>query len=231
MSDNEIRKFGPKAADHPGVGPASPGSEYQAELRRLTNLVNAKVQEVKALLGRRIVSVVFGHHKDAPRPFALYRPGFGPIADGVEFPDSQVALRELRQGRAARITTYDQMDTLKEGHPDDFGPDGVQVVWLSDELESLASMEQQRDAARADAERMRPVMDAVRTWYGATPATSTADSAVVVAWEQHCEATGECYTCGRPRCPECKVCPLCAGDGHDEGCSRQGDEYEAEENA
>lgn len=35
--------------------------------------------------------------------------------------------------------------------------------------------------------------------------------------------------CGRPRCPECKVCPICSGDGHAESCSREGDEYTPEQ--
>lgn len=29
-------------------------------------------------------------------------------------------------------------------------------------------------------------------------------------------------------CTECRICLRCGGDGHDEGCSQEGSEYDAE---
>ena len=39
-----------------------------------------------------------------------------------------------------------------------------------------------------------------------------------------------CEDCGSTAnvCPECGICVPCSGDGHDEGCPREGDEYTAE---
>lgn len=38
-----------------------------------------------------------------------------------------------------------------------------------------------------------------------------------------------CDLCGQPVCPDCRVCLPCGGDGHDEGCPREGDEYTPEQ--
>jgi hypothetical protein len=107
--------------------------------------------ELTALKGARLLSVVFGHHHGAPRPFVLYRrDGYAPrdhnrVALGAEFADGAVALRLVNDGGWTTIST---------GGAESFAGDDCLVIWLSDELEPLAAMETERDA-------MRPVVEAL----------------------------------------------------------------------
>lgn len=96
------------------------------------------------LHGSRLLSVVFGHHPGAPRPFALYRnPPRTLVALGAEFPGGAIALRLANDGG---------WTTRSDGGAEAFAAgDGLEVVWLSDELDSLAAVEAERDEARAAA--------------------------------------------------------------------------------
>jgi hypothetical protein len=97
--------------------------------------------------------VVFGHHKGAPRPFALYRKndatgisGTGTVAEGAVFSDGTAVLRWLTEWPTSVVFHDRGIEAIEKIH----GHGGAtEIVWLSDELESLAVMEQQRDAARA----------------------------------------------------------------------------------
>jgi hypothetical protein len=116
-------------------------NEASAEVERLR-------AELKAIKGNRLVSAVFGHHKGAPRPFALYRrPGRGLVALGAEFPDGAVALRLANDGG---------WTTRSEDGADALAADtDTEIVWLSDELEPLAETEQKLDVALAEVERLK----------------------------------------------------------------------------
>jgi hypothetical protein len=118
------------------------------------------------LRGARILSVVFGHHKGAPRPFALYRKndatgisGTGIVAEGAAFSDGTAVLRWLTEWPTSVVFHDRGIEAIEKIH----GHGGAtEIVWLSDELESLAVMEQQRDEARARLAAAQPVIDAAR---------------------------------------------------------------------
>jgi hypothetical protein len=124
--------------------------------RRLLDL-EADLRHTRAQLNdlrsSRILSVVFGHHKGAPRPFALYRKndatgisGTGIVAEGAVFSDGTAVLRWLTEWPTSVVFHDRGIEAIEKIH----GHGGAtEIVWLSDELDSLAAMEQQRDAARA----------------------------------------------------------------------------------
>ena len=121
--------------------------------------VPALLDEIDRLNRERVVSVVFGHHKGAPRPFALYRrsdvtgvSGTGIVAEGAAFSDGTAVLRWLSEWPTSVVFHDRGIEAIEQIH----GHGGAtQVVWLSDELEPLAAMEQERDALRAELERLR----------------------------------------------------------------------------
>jgi hypothetical protein len=109
-----------------------------SELTRERDEAQAEITEIK---NNRLISAIFGHHEGAPKPFSLYRPGTrgrGLAALGAEFPDGAVALRLANDGG---------WTTATDGGAEQFRRDGIEIVWLSDELESLAEMEQQLERA------------------------------------------------------------------------------------
>lgn len=120
-------------------------TRWEAELGRLR-------AELQATKNNRVVSAIFGHHKGAPKPFALYRredqtgvSGTGVVATGCEFDDGTAALRWRSQYTSTAV--YASMGDVEAVH----GHGGrTQIVWLSDELEPLAEVEQQRDRALAE---------------------------------------------------------------------------------
>lgn len=110
-----------------------------ADLDRITDERDEALAELKTTQNARLLSVIFGHHKGAPKPFALQRRnGHALVALGAEFPDGAVALRLVNDGG---------WTTKSDGGAELFCDDGTEIVWLSDELELLAEMEQQRDHA------------------------------------------------------------------------------------
>jgi hypothetical protein len=74
------------------------------------------------------------------------------------------------------------------------------------------------------ADDLWPLLRAIATWYSARSISVTVAGDLALAWETFTDTTGLCEFCTRPRCPECLVCPRCAGDGHSEQCSRTDDE-------
>lgn len=127
--------------------------EALEEARVDRDAARADLAKVK---GDRILSVVFGHHKGAPRPFALRMPGRNerePRQLGAQWPDEFVVI----QGSTGGAVPFRAMDAAIRTYTDD----GVvpEVVWLSDELDSLAAMEAERDA-------MRPVVEAAEAVVG-----------------------------------------------------------------
>lgn len=141
--------------------------QWMAEARRLRDEVATLTAERDAattaladLKTQRILSVVFGHHKGAPRPFALRRredvsgvSGTGVVALGAEWPDGLVVLRWTSDWPTSVVFHDRGIESVEAIH----GHGGkTQVVWLSDEIADLAEMEQERDQARAElAERTR----------------------------------------------------------------------------
>ena len=97
--------------------------------------------EIEALKGARLLSVLFGHHEGAPKPFALQRRNGQRelVALGAEFPDGAVALRLANDGG---------WTTMSTGGAAQFGDANTEILWLSDELEPLAAMEAEVDALR-----------------------------------------------------------------------------------
>ncbi len=134
--------------------------EFAANYRAIAAERDTAVVELAELKGKRILSVVFGHHKGAPRPFALRRredvsgvSGTGVVALGAEWPDGLVVLRWTSDWPTSVVFHDRGIESVEAIH----GHGGkTEVVWLSDEIADLAEMEQERDAARAElAERTR----------------------------------------------------------------------------
>lgn len=131
----------------------------------------AESAEVERLRAERVVSVVFSHAKDAPRPFALYRDqdatgvsGTGVVAQGAEWPDGLVVLRWTGAWPTSVVFHDRGIESVEAIH----GHGGkTRVVWLSEELEPLAAMEQERDAARAEVAAVQRVVDAARAYEAA----------------------------------------------------------------
>jgi hypothetical protein len=92
-------------------------------------------------------------YRGAPRPFALYRrsdstgiSGTGVVAEGCAFNDGSAVLRWLSDWPTSVVFHDRGMEAIEKVH----GHSGAtQVVWMSDELQPLAEMEQERDQARA----------------------------------------------------------------------------------
>jgi hypothetical protein len=137
-------------------------SQFHAWEKRLASqadeiaALRAENQKIK---NERILSVVFGHHKDAPRPFVLCRredvsgvSGTGIVAEGAAFSDGTAVLRWLSDWPTSVVFHDRGIEAIEKIH----GHSGAtKVVWCSDELEPLAEMEQQRDAARAELASLR----------------------------------------------------------------------------
>lgn len=132
-----------------------PDAEFVAHARED---VPALLAEVDRLHVERITSVIMSHHRDAPRPFVLYRrtdatgvSGTGVVAEGCAFNDGSAVLRWLSDWPTSVVFHDRGIEAIETVH----GHNGAtQVVWVSEELEPLADMEQQRDEARAEVERL-----------------------------------------------------------------------------
>jgi hypothetical protein len=131
--------------------------DLRAQVATLTAERDAATAALVALKGQRVVSAVFGHHKGAPRPFALRVTGERePRYLGAQWPDNAVLLRCSNPEPGRGFMPWSSIEDMAA----DFDED-LEVVWLSDEIADLAEMEQERDAARAElAERTREQDDA-----------------------------------------------------------------------
>lgn len=105
--------------------------------------------ELQATRNNRLISAIFGHHKGAPRPFALYRrqdvtgvSGTGVVATGAVFEDGVTVVRWF--GVHPSTVIWPSLEDAAHVH---LHGGKTQIVWLSDELEPLAEMEQERDRA------------------------------------------------------------------------------------
>jgi hypothetical protein len=119
---------------------------------------DAALAQIEALKGARLISVIFGHHKGAPRPFALHQGRERePAYLGTQWLDGYVV---VRPGPSGGVMPWRSIDAALA----DFAASGqdLRVVWLSDELESLAEMEQQRDAALAELAAVNATIAEVR---------------------------------------------------------------------
>lgn len=148
-----------EAADALEIALAPPlGWESVAALQEAYEQALAERDRIRA---GHVISVIFGGHPGAPRPFALYRPPSRTLlALGAEFPDGAVALRLANDGG---------WTTRSDGGAEGFakganeGAD-AEVVWLCDELEPLAAMEAERDQALAHLDRALKVVQAAQAW-------------------------------------------------------------------
>ena len=124
-----------------------------AELRRQVAAAEATIDRLNAeldhaqsryteLRNSRILSVVFGHHKGAPRPFALRGEAGITLALGAEWPNGAVALQWIVPGLEGGWHTR-QSGGVDEINTNQRLLDGgeFEVIWLSDELPALAEQE------------------------------------------------------------------------------------------
>jgi hypothetical protein len=127
--------------------------------------------DLTKLKGDRILSVIFGHHKGAPRPFALHRrqdvsgvSGTGVVALGCEFEDGLVVLRWTPDWPTSVVFHERGIESVEAIH----GHDGrTVVVWLSDEFEPLAEAEQRNEQLAAENARLRQQLTGVEEERGA----------------------------------------------------------------
>jgi hypothetical protein len=128
-------------------------------------------EDLKTLKNERILSVIFAHHKGAPKPFALYRredstgvSGTGVVATGAEFDDGVVVLRWRSEWPTSVVFHERGMQSVEAIH----GHGGrTEVVWLSDELEPRAELERRAEAAEAKLAAYQPLVNAARAFVSA----------------------------------------------------------------
>lgn len=116
---------------------------------KLAEAVHKLLAELKATRNNRLIAAIFGAHKGAPRPFALYRhqdetgaSGTGLVATGSVFDDGVTVIRW--RGERPSTVVWSSIEDAERVH----GHGGkTQIVWLSEDLGTLAEMEQQRDDA------------------------------------------------------------------------------------
>jgi hypothetical protein len=102
--------------------------------------------EVKRLATARLVLAVFGTPDDAPQPFSLCR-DTKVVGLGVQWPGGAVTIKWTPPERLATVTSHSLEDALAVA---DF-PDGtLGVVWLSEDLGTLAEAEERAIRAEAD---------------------------------------------------------------------------------
>lgn len=123
--------------------------------------LQAALTELKS---QRVVSAVFSHHAGAPRPFALR----GRLANdtnretlalGAEWPDGAVALRFTIPGLEGGWHTRSEggVDAINAGQQL-IGEPEFEVIWLSDEIETLAEAAASgRAQAAADVRKLQGV--------------------------------------------------------------------------
>ena len=104
----------------------------------------------------RIMSVVFGHHGDAPKPFALLTSTREPVALGAEFPDGAVAMR-LENNLGWQTWSDGGAQGIVDRARDSTGTEYI-VLWLSDELDPLAGLEAQLEEAEEVIRILREVL-------------------------------------------------------------------------
>lgn len=111
-------------------------------------------EELKAVKGNRLVSAVFAMPQGQPHPkvFALYRAGDGQVAMGVQFPDGAIMVRWTGDAEFPLTTINEHPKESVEGM---LGDDRTTVVWLSEELESLAQQEKRAEEAEAQLQAVR----------------------------------------------------------------------------
>jgi len=182
---------GPEA-DCPVHGAVRAFNEAQREIEALR-------AEITKLKNGRLLSVLFGHHKGAPRPFALQRrAGYALVALGAEFPDGAVALRLANDGG---------WTTKSEGGAQQFSNGDMEILWLSDELESLAVMEAELEATIAqltDAEKHSQCASAPE-FAASAPAQSSECASALIEGALHSD-TQEGSVRRAADSPKCSVC-------------------------
>jgi hypothetical protein len=102
--------------------------------------------EIQRLAAARLVLAVFGVPDDAPQPFSLCR-DTEIVGLGVQWPGGAVTIKWTPPERLATVTSHSLEDALAVA---DF-PDGtLGVVWLSEDLGTLAEAEERAIRAKAE---------------------------------------------------------------------------------
>lgn len=141
-------------------------ARLRTELERMTIERNGAAAEVMRLRSGHVPSVVFGHHPDAPRPFALRHPGRRELSYlGVQWPDGYVVVRPGPDGDF--MPWRGGVDAMLA----DFAASAytLELVWLLDEtLEeqagALADVERMEQAVVAQAGAFAEVMNERDRW-------------------------------------------------------------------
>lgn len=127
------------------------------DLDALIRTVEALQAETSRLKGERLMSVIFGTPQDAGKPFVLHRhhdvsgvSGTGIVADGFEFPDGRVCMRW--RGEDGSTVIHDSIETVEKIHG--HGGNTV-VVWISEDLGTMAEAEARIEELEAEVERLR----------------------------------------------------------------------------
>lgn len=104
--------------------------------------------EVKQLRAYRLVMAVFGVPEDAPQPFALLDDDNKPFALGVQWPGGAVTVKSTPPERLGNVTSASLDDYFTQ-----YG--AAPVVWLSEDLGTLAEHEERAMAAEQAVARVR----------------------------------------------------------------------------
>jgi hypothetical protein len=121
------------------------GDDDALTVLQLRAELTAALDEVQRLAAARLVLAVFGAPDDAPQPFSLCR-DTEIVGLGVQWPGGAVTIKWTPPDRLATVTSASLADALAVHDPD--GTLGV--VWLSEDLGTLAEAEER--AIRAEAE-------------------------------------------------------------------------------
>jgi hypothetical protein len=126
------------------------GEQHLTDLMTIADKNLARAEraeaEIQRLAAARLVLAVFGTPDDAPQPFSLCR-DTKVIGLGVQWPGGAVTIKWTPPDRMATVTSTSLEDALAVA---DF-PDGtLGVVWLSEDLGTLAEAEERAIRAEAD---------------------------------------------------------------------------------
>lgn len=131
-------------------------TDVMAELLDAKRRAEQAETEVKRLSIARVMMTIFGVPEEAPQPFTLIGDDDKPFALGVQWPGGAVTVKSTPPERLGNTTSPSLEDFFTE-----YGKSNV--VWLSEDLGSLAEQEQRAERAESAMARVREEAD----WYDA----------------------------------------------------------------
>jgi hypothetical protein len=126
------------------------GDDDALTVLQLRAELTAALDEVQRLAAARLVLAVFGTPDDAPQPFSLCR-DTEIVGLGVQWPGGAVTIKWTPPDRLATVTSHSLEDALAVHDPD--GTLGV--VWLSEDLGTLAEAEERAIRAEQSRDKLR----------------------------------------------------------------------------